>query len=147
MKINIPSGIHGHTPRFIQRYAGGISIAARDRLRTGKSNRCPVSRHRSDHSVGDSADSFGTSVGEINAASRINCEANSTNGGAGCQRRLGQALIRGGWLPLGAPYKEMARMADSIADRAAHPKIIRTYYDGLESWPEREGVSKLSVHE
>lgn len=55
------------------------------------------------------------------------------------------ALICGGWPPLGAPYREMARVAGAIAERSEQPKNMATFYRGLESWPEYEALSRLTV--
>ena len=55
------------------------------------------------------------------------------------------ALICGGWPPLGAPYVDMPRAAAANAERAGQPKIWATFYRGLEQWPEREAVSKITI--
>jgi hypothetical protein len=55
------------------------------------------------------------------------------------------AMICGGWPPLGAPYGEMARVAAAIVERAGKPKIMATFYHGLEQWPEHDTVSKIHV--
>ena len=55
------------------------------------------------------------------------------------------ALICGGWPPLDSPYGEMARVSAAIAEREKQPKIWATFYKALETWPERDAVSKISV--
>jgi pimeloyl-ACP methyl ester carboxylesterase len=55
------------------------------------------------------------------------------------------AMICGGWPPLGAPYKQMARVAGRAAERAGRPKNMATFYRGLEQWPERKEIAKFTV--
>jgi dienelactone hydrolase len=46
------------------------------------------------------------------------------------------ALICAGWPPLGAPYRDMPKVGSAQA-------IYRNFYRHLESWPEREAVSRI----
>jgi dienelactone hydrolase len=50
------------------------------------------------------------------------------------------ALVCGGWPPLGAPYKDMT----NETRRQGQQQIYTTFYRRLETWPEREAVSKIS---
>jgi pimeloyl-ACP methyl ester carboxylesterase len=56
------------------------------------------------------------------------------------------ALVCGGWPPLGAPYRDMLLWAEARANRTGLPDwaMTATYYRGLQSWSEREGLRAIS---
>jgi hypothetical protein len=55
------------------------------------------------------------------------------------------ALICGGWPPLGGPYVATLSVTESLASKIPEAQTMVTYYRGLQNWPEREVVSKLTV--
>ena len=57
------------------------------------------------------------------------------------------AMICGGWPPLGAPYGEMARVSEAIAERARQPKIMATFYRGFSNGQNAMRYRKSPFHE
>jgi pimeloyl-ACP methyl ester carboxylesterase len=63
---------------------------------------------------------------------------------AGRTNRL-TALICGGWPPLAAPYAQTLAASETLAARTPAARMMVTYYQELQDWPEREAVSKFTV--
>jgi|SRR5688572_11135079 len=55
------------------------------------------------------------------------------------------ALICAGWPPLGAPYGPTLAVTEALAAKVPQAQMMVTYYRGLQSWPEREVVSKFAI--
>lgn len=56
------------------------------------------------------------------------------------------ALICGGWPPIGASYRDMAAVAQRLAEqvRVADAQIMATFYRALVEWRDEEAVSKFT---
>jgi pimeloyl-ACP methyl ester carboxylesterase len=52
------------------------------------------------------------------------------------------ALVCGGWPPLGGQYRETLAAAEAMARRGEN-RLYVTYYRSLQNWPEREGLAKI----
>jgi pimeloyl-ACP methyl ester carboxylesterase len=53
------------------------------------------------------------------------------------------ALIVGGWPPLGAQYRETLAVVEADATRYGSSHFV-TFYRGLQDWPERDAIAKLT---
>ena len=64
---------------------------------------------------------------------------------AGRTTRL-SAVICGGWPPIGASYRDMAAIAQRLAERArsADAQLMATFYRALEQWRDEEAVSRFT---
>ena len=55
------------------------------------------------------------------------------------------ALVCGGWPPIAAPYAATLRTAEALAAKTPPARAMVTYYRALQTWPERDVLSKLTI--
>ncbi len=131
--------------RYLDRLTDRYQVIAMDYPPTGADAVGAVASFDPDHVCADIL-----AVADAAGVDRFAWYGYSWGGAVGLQlaartNRL-SALICGGWPPIGASYRDMAAVAQRLAERVrnADAQLMVTFYRALEQWGDEETVSRFT---